>query len=54
MDVVVHSAGIFPMTGQTPLEGKRLSALLLVDDQKQHLIQIMDIGTLVLTFSSAA
>ena len=21
MDVVVHSAGIFPMTGQTPLEG---------------------------------
>lgn len=22
MDVVVHSAGIFPMTGQTPLEGK--------------------------------
>ena len=24
MDVVVHSAGIFPMTGQTPLEGKLL------------------------------
>lgn len=27
MDVVVHSAGIFPMSGQTPLEGKTVSCM---------------------------
>ena len=29
MDVLVNSAGIFPMTGQTPLEGKFLACIHL-------------------------
>lgn len=29
MDVLVNSAGIFPMTGQTPLEGKFLAYIHL-------------------------